>query len=215
MASAALTLIFGFFMGRALPPDSAQLTTNLMDQINILARENKKLEDIKKSPLVWSNVIIKELDNNSLSLSFDVTTHLEMVGKKNSPLVREVIAQTLLNPSNAGSELKAISYTTGVIDSKLKEALIFSMLNTPLLAVRLKAMNSLLGYPNDQEVTNSFFQVLKEEESVKMRLLAIDYLTQKKVPVDTLQKVLSESKVIQSPAVRIKMKTYEESFENK
>jgi len=125
MAVAALTLIIGFLLGRALPPDENSLSTNIMDQISTLAQGNTKLDDIKKSPYLYTNVSFKEVDPENVALSFDVTTHLDMVSKKSDPLVRDVIAQSLINPSNLGAELKAISYTEGVFDRKIKEALIY------------------------------------------------------------------------------------------
>ena len=209
MAIAALTLIIGFFLGRALPPDTN--TSDIMKKITVLAKENKKLEDIKKSPYLFSNVSMKEVGIDHISLSFDVTTHLDMVGKKDDPLVRDVLAQYLLNPTNVGSELKTIAYTEGIVDRKIKEALIFSMNHAPVLAVRLKAMQRLDEYKNDPQIQEAFLKVLGEEESVKMRLLAIDYLTTSQFPAEAVQKALSESEIAKSPAVLIKAKKYTEN----
>ena len=150
----------------------------------------------------------KEVDPENIALSFDVTTHLEMVSQKNDPLVRDVIAQSLINPSNLGTELKAISYSEGIFDRKIKEALIFSMNKTPILAVRLKAMNNLLSYKNDPEVQEAFLKVLMDEESVKMRLMAIDYLAESQLKADSLQLIISESNAPQNPAIMIKVKDY-------
>ncbi len=213
MAVAALTLIIGFLLGRALPPDANSLPTNIISQITTLAKGNTKLDDIKKSPYLYTNVSFKEVDENSIALSFDVTTHLDMVSEKEDPLVRDVIAQSLVNPSNLGSELKAISYSEGVFDRKIKEALIYSMNHTPILAVRLKAMNNLQDYKNDPEVQEAFLGVLKDEESVKMRLMAIDYLTESQTKADTLKKIISESTVPQNPAIMIKVKNYKNKEE--
>lgn len=211
MAVAALTLIIGIFLGRALPPDQASLASDLMKQINVLASENTRLEDVRKSPYTYSNVSFREVDGGNISLSFDVTTHLDMVSEKEDPLVRDIIAQSIINPSNVGAELKAISYTKGVVDRKLKEALVYSMLYAPIMAVRLKAMTSLSDYENDSFIQDAFLKVLGDEESVKMRLLAIDYLTKSQLSSDTLQKVLSESDIPPSPAVMIKAKNYIEN----
>jgi len=208
MAVAALTLIIGFLFGRALPPDQENLTTSLIDQISSLATENTKLEDVQNSPVVYSNVKYQDLENDLVSIKLDATTHLNFIRKKDDPLVREVMAQTLLSSSNVSTELKAISYTKGVIDSKLKETLIFSMLNTPNLPIRIKAMSSLVEYKNDKAVQDAFLKVLREEESVKMRLLAMDYLTNDQFSPDRLQQALNESEVAMSPAVMIKMRKY-------
>ena len=118
------------------------------------------------------------------------------------------MAQTLLGTSNIGSEFKAISYTKEIIDPKLKEALIFSMLNTPMLAIRMKAMSGLMDYKFDEEIKEAFLKVLRGEESVNMRLAAIDYLTNFQVKPSDLQEAIDKSVVSASPAVMIKMKKY-------
>ena len=208
MAVAALTLIIGFLLGRALPPDQGTLTSNLMAKIRSLAIENTNLEDIQRSPVIYSNVQLKDIDEELVSINLDATTHLDFTGKKDDPLVRDIMAQTLLSSSNVGSELKAISYTRGMVDPKMKEVLILSLHNRPNLAIRMKVMSELNDYKNDEQIKEAFLRVLHEEESVKMRLLAIDYLINAQVDPDTLEQALIESKVTMSPAVMIKMRNY-------
>ena len=208
MAIAALTLIIGFLLGRALPPDKATLTSSLIDRISSLATENTRLEDVQRSPVIYSNVRYRDINDNMVSINLDATTHLDFVRKKDDPLVRDIMAQTLLSSSNINSELKAISYTKDIADPKLKEALIFAMHNTPTLAIRMKAMSGLMNYRFENDIKDAFLKVLREEESVQMRLAAIDYLTKVQVTPNSLQEALKESKVNVSPAVMIKMKKY-------
>ena len=208
MAVAALTLIIGFLFGRALPPDQGTLTSNLIDRISSIATKNLNLNDVRKSPVIYSNVQYRDINDDMVSINLDATTHLDFIRKKNDPLVRDIMAQTLLGTSNIGSEFKAISYTKEIIDPKLKEALIFSMLNTPMLAIRMKAMSGLMDYKFDEEIKEAFLKVLRGEESVNMRLAAIDYLTNFQVKPSDLQEAIDKSVVSASPAVMIKMKKY-------
>jgi len=212
MALAALTLIVGFFLGRIFPSDKESLNSEIIDQISSLATKHDKLADLKNSPYVYSNVSFKDHDNGKISLSFDVTTHLDLLAKKDDPLVRDVMAQSLLNPSNVGSDLKTISYSETMADRKLKEALIYSIHSAPSLAVRLKAMNGLQQYKNDADVKNAFIKILKNEQSVKMRLMAVDYLTNEGFAADSLRRIVAESTVPQSPAVLVKLKNYATEF---
>jgi hypothetical protein len=212
MAAAALTLIVGFFLGRLFPSDKESLNSEIIDQISVLATKHDNLADLKNSPYVYSNVSFKDHNNGKISLSFDVTTHLDILSKKDDPLVRDVMAQSLINPSNVGTDLKTISYSETMADRKLKEALIYSVHSAPSLAVRLKAMNGLQQYQNDAEVQNAFIKVLKDESSVKMRLMAVDYLTKTGIAPDSLRRIVSESNVPQSPAVLIKVKNYANEF---
>ena len=210
MAVAALTLIIGFLFGRALPPDQGNLTSNLIDRISSLATKNSNLEDVRRSPVIYSNVQYRDINDDMVSINLDATTHLDFIRKKNDPLVRDIMAQTLLGTSNIGSEFKTFSYTKEIIDPTLKEALIFSMLNTPTLAIRMKAMSGLMEYKFDDEIKEAFLKVLQEEESVNMRLAAVDYLTNLQVNPSDMQEAIDKSDVSTNPAVMIKMKKYME-----
>ncbi len=211
MAVAALTLILGFFLGRIAPVDQESISTGLMQQISFLAKENANFSDSKNSPYSYSNIEIKEVNSGEVALSFDVSTHLEMVRDKSDPLVREVIAQSLLNPTNLGTELKTISYTENMLDTKIKEALIFSMHKAPILAVRQNAMRNLTKYKQDDEIKNAFLNVLQDEESVRMRLMALDYFNEYKINPDELKPFIEMEELKKSPAVWIKAKKYIEN----
>lgn len=211
MAVAALTLIIGFFLGRISPGASGQFSSMILNQISLFASENTDFIDTKNSPYQYSNISLKEIDQEKIELSFDVSTHLQLVREKDDPLVREVIAQSLLNPDNVGTELRAITYSETILDKKLKDALIFSMHNAPVLAARLKAMSTLIKYQTDSDIQNAFIKVLKEESSVKMRLMALDYFEQNAVEKEKLAQVLESAELKKSPAVWIKAKKYLES----
>lgn len=210
MAVAAITLLVGFFLGRIAPVDDESISSGIMQQISSLAIQNTSFSDTKNSPYRYSNIAFKEIDPKNIALSFDVSTHLELVRDKNDPLVREVIAQSLLNPTNLGTELKAISYSEDMLDSKIKDALIFSMHNAPILAVRMNALQNLTKYKQDDDVKSAFLKVLSKEESVKMRLTALDYFNENKIDADTLESIIESSDMKKSPAVWIKAKRYVE-----
>jgi hypothetical protein len=211
MAVAAFTLILGFFLGRIAPVDQESISSSLMQQVSFLASENESFADTKNSPYQYSNIEIKEINGNQVALNFDVSTHLEMVRDKNDPLVREVIAQSLLNPTNLGTELKAISYSENMLDRKLKEALIYSMRHAPILAVRQNAMRNLTRYDQDDEIKEAFLKTLTDEESVKMKLMALDYLDKHQINPDELRPYAEMDALKKSPAVLIKVKKYLEN----
>jgi hypothetical protein len=208
LAFAAIALILGFFLGRALPPDENGITGGIIRQINNIAKNNINFMDTQNSAYQFSNVVMEEMDEQNIALSFDVSTHLDVVREKTDPLVKEILAQTLVNPEHVGTRLKAISYSESILDEKIKEALVFSMKNAPLLVVRLKAMSSLMKYENDPEIQDAFVNILLEEKSIKMNLMAIDYLTESNFNADTLKSVLSEIDPRKSTAVFIRAKNY-------
>jgi hypothetical protein len=207
IAVAALTLLVGFFLGRLLPPES-QGRRSFMKQINLIASENKQLKDVQNSPYRYSNVSFNEIDSQNIALNFDVSTHMELVRPKSDPLVREVISQALLNPAHSGSELKTIAVTENILDRKIKEALIFSLHNAPMLAVRMKSLDALLKYKNDPEVEAAFLKVLQNEKSVQLRLLALDYLEEVKFDRNKLKAALAGLDMRSSSAVLLRAKRY-------
>jgi hypothetical protein len=207
IAVAALTLLIGFFLGRLLPPES-QSNRSFLKQINLTARENKQLKDVQNSPYRYSNISFNEIDSQNIDLSFDVSTHMELVRPKSDPLVREVISQALLNPARSGSELKVIAMSESMLDKKIKEALIFSLHNAPMLAVRMKSLDTLLKYKNDAEVEEACLRVLQQEESVQMRLMVLDHLEEIKFDRPTLKAVLSGMDLRNSPAVLLRANKY-------
>jgi hypothetical protein len=150
----------------------------MLTQISDVAASNRDLTDVENSPFVYSNVRFREMGGDDLAMSFDVTRHVEVARKKDDPLVKEVVAQALLNPSQVGTRLQAMNYAGKVLDSKVRQALIFSLLNDPTLAVRLHAMNILIKSDPDEELQMAMMAVLTSEESVQMRLLAMDYVAE-------------------------------------
>ena len=131
-----------------------------------------------------------------------------MVRPKDDPVVREIIAQSLLNPSNPGTELKAIAYSENIRDKKIKDALIFAMLNAPTQVVRQNAMSNLVKYDIDEDMINAFARVISEEKSVKMRLMALDYFEQQNLESPRISSLLSGSDLKSNPAVWLKAQKY-------
>ncbi len=72
---------------------------NLTDE----ALSPTNLRDLENSPYTFSNVAIRSLDNNTVSLTFDITKHVEIVDSTQSELVKGVLMHTLLNPSPTGA----------------------------------------------------------------------------------------------------------------
>ena len=64
------------------------------------------------------------------------------------------------------------------------------MLSDPILAVRIKAQNLLASYAPNAEIQAAFMMVLSGEESVQMRLRAMDYLAASEITSGSLEDVL-------------------------
>ncbi len=185
-ALSILLLIGGWTAGRLVDSDGRK---NFIGEIRKVAAGNTDLRDVQNSPYIYSNISFKKIDEQQVALSFDVTTHLDIVRDPDDPLVKDVLAQSLLNEESVGSRLKAIAWADEVIDPRIKEALIYAMKNDNNAAVRMKAIHSLMRYPDDSEIQNAFIELLKSDTQVTVRLAAIDYLANKKFSPELLRQI--------------------------
>lgn len=177
---------------------------NLIRSINQVAAQNTRLSDVRNSPYSYRDVSIREQDNGNIQLSFDVTTRVTTEAKPDDPLVQEVLAQSLVNNEPVGARLRVIKYSKKIMDTKIMEALSYTALNDQNSAVRLKAMNALSGAKDTELIREAMLQILQNETSVQMRLLAIDYLTQDPAGQNMLRQNLYESDTPVNPALLIR-----------
>lgn len=219
MAAVLATIVFasGLLVGRGTaarqqiagtPITASGPGDPLTRQIKAEAVQNLKLSDVENSPYTYSNVEIADGGNGALQLSFDVSRHLELTARRNDPLVAEVLAQSLLEPAPVGEKLRTISYAEKVADPKIRAALIRSMRTDASLPVRLKAQERLVQYRGDRAVEQALLDVLEKEESVQMRLMAIDYLTSNRVSPKVLREAIASSRPDGSSALYLRAADY-------
>ena len=210
----AFSLILGFLLGRMMPTEESNLGTKIIEGITTLAKERTQSFTEDKSKYRYDNVSFKELNENKVEMSFDVSTHVDVVRKKDDPLFRELLAQTLLSPVNTGTRLKAIGFMENLTDPKLKQALIHTLHHEPSPAVRMEAINRLQQFPSDDDIARIMREVIKKEEIVKIRIDALDYLIKSGTPPDTLKTIMEsldaqKSKPIMLRANKLTKKTKE------
>jgi len=207
-AVAVILFLVGFFSRNLIISSNGDTDSAFLKQINYSAERNDNLQEVENSPYLYSDVKFRDLDGQNIALSFNVTSHLELTRKKDDPLVKEVLTQSLLNQESIGNRLNALSYAKEIIDPKIKEALIFTMENDPNFSVRMKAMTGLAGYPNDREIQSAFLKILEKEEQVQMRLMAIDYLTNNQTDEKLLRDAIKELNRPEDAPVRYKLNQY-------
>jgi hypothetical protein len=214
-AALCLTLlVIGFFVGMGGPKGmrpSAPERETLTQEIELAATRNKRLVETENSPYVYSNVQVKELDAETIALSFDVATHMDLIRPKNDPLVTEVLVQSLVSQSSLGTRLDAISFAP-TLEPKVRDALIAALLEDSDLAVRLKALDKLTAHRDVSEVKTAFLNVLKREESVQARLLAIDNLTAGRIRPEALTAALAEGPPEPGNAIETRARIYLAEF---
>lgn len=221
VAGAALFLAVGWFAGRGGAPSSLTLERAagggdsdvvLARQMQREARANSGVEDVENSPFRYANVRMEEGGEGRVRLAFDVSRHLELTLPKDDPLVTEVLVQSMLDAGSVGTKLKAIGQAENVLDPKIRGALLKAMLQDPNLGVRLQAQTRLVERAGDRELADALVTVLEKEESVQMRLVAIDYLTRSRIDPDRLEKAVEAGEPAGRGAVRVRANDYITSF---
>ena len=189
-AGVMLPFAFGLILGRALP--GAGRPSRLIDALHAEAASNRGLTDVEDSPFNYSNVSYHRLDGDRVALDFDVTTHLATVESSRSPLVREVLAQSLLNPSSVGERLKAMSFAASEVEPKLEKAVLFALRHDESVAVRLSALTVLVGRLDDEDVRSAMMGVLRDDPSVQVRLAALESLASHRVDPHRIRDAIRE-----------------------
>jgi hypothetical protein len=146
-------------------------------------------------------VSVRPAGNGNLDLSFDVCRRVGLVAPKDSPIATEVLMHAILEPSALGSRITAMELTGEILDPKLREALIYTLHKDPDLAVRTEALSVLGRYPYDSDIQDALLTTLREDAEVQMRLLALEYLSGKKVNMETIRRTIRERRMDSDPAV--------------
>jgi anti-sigma factor RsiW len=175
-AAAVVLAIGGFAAGRMAAGVSPTGGDLLVATLEDGAQDHRRLRDVEDSPNIISNVAVRSVGDGRLAMSFDVARHIEIERPVNDPLVNEVLVHAILDQSSMGSRLKAVSMAAGADNGKVEEALVFSMLDDPELPVRMRALEILAGRPISDGVEQGLMKVLRHDESMQMRLLAIEVL---------------------------------------
>lgn len=185
---------------------TTSMPDNFTQEIQLAALESQDLKQSSNSPYVFSNAKMRNTGKNRVQVSFDVSRHIKIERPKDDPLIKDILAQSLLNSENTSLRLQNISETESYMDPKIKQALILTMNNDNNMIVRQKSMFSLLRYPNDKEIQKALLSVLRNEESVYMKLAAIDYLSNNKVNIQSLGDELNSLDPGRNSAVEQKIK---------
>jgi hypothetical protein len=175
-AAAAVFALGGFAAGRMAAGINTAGTDLLVATLDDGAQDHRRLRDVENSPNIISNVVVRSVGEGRLAMSFDVARHIEIERPVNDPLVNEVLVHAILDQSSMGSRLKAVSMAARADNGKVEEALVFSMLDDPDLPVRMRALEILSDRPISDGVERGLMKVLRYDESMQMRLLAIEVL---------------------------------------
>jgi hypothetical protein len=163
---------------------------------------------VEDSPYLFTNVSLRDAGDGTMLLGFDVTRHIEVRRGREHPLVKEVLIQSLLNESSIGARLEAMSHAQRFHDPKVKRVLILTLLNDPNQAVRQRALEILTSYENDIEIETAMIAVLRAEESVHLRLMALDFLASGELASERLGRLVDDLERRQDRALLVRAASY-------
>jgi hypothetical protein len=198
LAASVLLFCAGFAASRLAAP------APLVRALQADAASNLGLHDVAGSRFSYSNVSFRPREGDQVQLDFDVTTHVQLVEPVQSVLAREVLVQSLINPSSVGSRLKAIGLAGRAMEPKVLQALILALRHDDSLAVRLKALSMLATQLDVPEVPQGVLDALRDDESVQLRLQALDYLNEHSVDRAAIRQRLEENRGPGGEALRVR-----------
>lgn len=192
----AFTVVFialGFFLGRiGLGPREFD-DGLLMQEVTRQASMGRGLEGYWDSPFIYSNVNMRPHNGRSVILSFDVTRRVDVTTTLDSPLAREVLVYAMIDPSNMGSRFEAMAVAGRSMDERLKDALVFILLNDPSMPVRLRSLAILSQHTPDPVVQDALLVSLSQDPSVQIRLLALESLAGQQVAPGVIRRAIGEA----------------------
>jgi hypothetical protein len=192
-AFAVALIALGFVLGR-IGPEPARFDDNLLvGEVIHQASLGRGLEGYWESPFTYSNVDIHRRNDGEAILSFDVTRRVDVRTTLDSPLAREVIVYAMIDPSNMGSRLEAMTVAGRSMDENLKKALVFVLLNDPSMPVRLKSLDILSRHASDPVVQDALLVSLSRDPSVQVRLMALESLASRHVAPEAIRRAIGES----------------------
>lgn len=196
----------GFFAGRWTSPRGESIQRRLVSELYRDAARGGGPAGVRDSAYALGNVSIRGLEDGRLDLEFDVTTRVRLKERPGAPLVRDVLFQSLLNAENTGLRIKALYDLESLPRPEALEALIFTLRNDPVPAVRRSAFDILAALPADPAVETAMLLTLREDPAVEMRLRALDYLAGRKTDPDLIRQSIEAGPADSRPALLVRAK---------
>jgi hypothetical protein len=170
----------------------------LVEEMVRQASLERGLEGYWDSPFIYSNVNVRR-QNGDVLLSFDATRHIDVATTLDSPLAREVLVHAMIESSPMGSRFEAMAVADRSMDAernmneRLREAMVFVLLNDPSLPVRLRSLEVLSRHSSDPAVQDALLTSLSQDPSVQVRLLALETLASRQVAPDAIRNAIGDT----------------------
>jgi hypothetical protein len=190
---AVVLIAVGYVLGRvgSGPPEFDDGL--LVEEVTRQASLGRGLEGYWDSPFIYSNVNMRPQNGSDVVLSFDITRRVDVATTLESPLAREVLVYAMIDPTNMGSRFEAMTVAGRSMDERLKDALVFILLNDPSMPVRLRSLDILSKHTSDPVVQDALLVSLSQDPSVQVRLLALESLADQQVAPGVIRQAIGET----------------------
>ncbi|MDH3524983.1 MAG: hypothetical protein OES32_15490 [Acidobacteriota bacterium] len=190
LAAALAAFAVGLAVGRggAAPEAAAELT--FADLVARSAGAGDRAAG--DAPFRYSNLRLRDAGDGALALTVDVETRLDLVRPKDDLLVSDILASSLVHDESLGARLKAVRHAgTG---PRVRRALATAAREDPDVSVRLKALERLIEQdPASAATQETLLAILETEESVAMRLAALDAIEDDYLGAELLESLDTEN----------------------
>jgi len=140
---------------------------------------------------------------NDVELSFSATRNYSFVDSIDSPRVQQLLAYSLIRESNPGERIRTVEVlgdTAGPGNHEIKRALLSAVITDENPVVRQQALAALRKYQPDSEVQGTLIDVLRFDENSRVRMEAVNMLSDsiapgERLPAKNLEAVKKQSEV--------------------
>jgi predicted anti-sigma-YlaC factor YlaD len=198
--AAAAILVLGVFLGSWFS-QPASVDDQLLNAITRQASIERSLEDSWDAPLFYSNVAVRDWNDTRVSLGFDVCRSVDLTTGLSSPVASDILTHAILNSDSMGGRMRAMEIAALSTDKRLTGALVVALQQDPDQTMRISALNALTKKSNSEQVQLALLGALRDDDSVQVRLLALEHLVNDAQALDTLETVIREGNKTTNPAV--------------
>ncbi len=174
--SSAFTLALGFILGYSIfySPVSENKDSLFANEID--------LDDFDKSKIRVEKISYPSITDQTgeIEVAFEASTPVVYKGSLEDKLIKELIAQSIVNSKNPGVKIETLTKVIDnpqIVDDKVKNALITALKQDENDGVRRQALIGLANFQYDDDIKEALLFALNNDSNAGIKILAINTLT--------------------------------------
>jgi HEAT repeats/Putative zinc-finger len=162
LAAASFLVFVGFSAGRYIERNGLPGVGVKTEDMGVINPSSARIRGIEPEK------------NNRVRVVFD--QEREVTGPVDSDTMRRLLLLATTDEADPGIRMDSVSVLNGQAGTDVRDALLSSIQHDPNAAVRLKAVQALAGFRDDDLVRDGLVYVLQHDENAGVRSQAIDVL---------------------------------------